>query len=118
MIASMPFARTRRSTARRFAWLLWLGLLLPVAQIAAATHALSHASQAGSHDESHPQAPHLVHCDLCLMAAAIGGAAPAAIPSTLPMVSFEESHPGDVADTPLANATVLAYRSRAPPLAS
>ena len=38
MTPPMPFARTRRLSARSFAWLLWLGLLFPVAQLAAAMH--------------------------------------------------------------------------------
>ncbi len=111
----MSLARTRRFVARRFAWLLWLGLLLPVAQLAAATHALSHARLASSRDESNPQSLHLIHCDLCLTAAAIGGAAPAAPAPTMAVASPGSSHPGAVVDAPLAAARVLAYRSRAPP---
>jgi hypothetical protein len=111
----MSNARSRRPTARRFAWLLWLGLLLPVAQLAAATHALSHARVASSRDESSPPAPHLVPCDLCLAAAAIGGAAPAAAPALLAPVSFDASPARVDILGPRATAPLLAHRSRAPP---
>jgi hypothetical protein len=114
--ARMSNLRARRHTARRFAWLLWLGLLLPVAQLAAATHSLSHARLASSRDEPGPQAPHLVHCDLCLAAAAIGGAALAAdVPMLVPS-PFDASPPRAVVHEPRATAALLAYRSRAPPV--
>ena len=112
----MSNLRVNRLAAGRFAWLLWLGLLLPVAQLAAATHALSHARQASSRDEPGPQAPHLVHCDLCLAAAAIGGAAPAADAPTLAPSPFDASPPSAVVHEPRATAALLAYRSRAPPV--
>lgn len=111
----MPIPRSRRHVARRFAWLLWLGLLLPVAQLAAATHALSHARQAATRDEPNPQAPHLAHCDLCLTAAAIGGAAPAGPVAAIVVSSSGSTQPDSVADTPHDAAPILAYRSRSPP---
>ena len=111
----MPVTRSSRFAASRFAWLLWLGLLLPVAQLAAATHALSHVRAAGS-DEPHPQAPHLAHCDLCLTAAAIGGAAPATAVATFVAPSLPSSQPEGFVAAPRSVATVLAYRSRAPPV--
>src|SRR4051794_39543302 len=64
---------------RRLIWSLLLALLLPLAQVAAAAHELSHvqaASEAGS-----KSAPVVAHCDFCAVAAAIsGGAAPSAAP--------------------------------------
>ncbi|MFG6488183.1 hypothetical protein ACG04R_15970 [Roseateles sp. BYS78W] len=57
-------------------WLLWLALLLPIAQAMAGVHALSHVS-GGRQDEG---VAHLVHCDLCLTAADLAGGAPAAEP--------------------------------------
>jgi hypothetical protein len=116
MTLPMPFARSRRFATRRFAWLLWLGLLLPVAQLAAATHALSHARLASSRDDPHPQAPHVVHCDLCLIAASVGGAAPAAAGATFIAPTLPSSLPEGVIAAPRAAVTVLAYRSRAPPV--
>lgn len=60
-------------------WLLWLALILPIAQAMAGAHALSHAG--GSRDDG---IAHLVHCDLCLTAANLGAGAPAAEPAALP----------------------------------
>lgn len=111
----MPVTRSSRFAASRFAWLLWLGLLLPVAQLAAATHALSHVRLAGSGDP-HPQAPHLAHCDLCLTAAAIGGAAPPAAVAAFVAPTLPSSQTDGFVAAPRSVATVLAYRSRAPPV--
>jgi hypothetical protein len=60
-------------------WLLWLALLLPVAQAMAGVHALSHVSS----DRLDDGIAHLVHCDLCLTAADLGTGAPAAEPAPL-----------------------------------
>ena len=56
-------------------WLLWLALLLPIAQAMAGAHALSHTSE--RRDDG---IAHLVHCDLCLAGADLGAAAPVAEP--------------------------------------
>lgn len=112
----MLLTRSSRFAASRFAWLLWLGLLLPVAQLAAATHALSHVRLAGSRDQPHPQAPHLAHCDLCLTAAAIGGVAPPAAVATFVAPTLPSSQPEGFVPALRSVATVLAYRSRAPPV--
>lgn len=66
---------------RRFArgWLLWLALLLPIAQAMAGAHALSHVT-GERQDEG---IAHLVHCDLCLTAADLGAGAPTAEPAAL-----------------------------------
>ena len=65
---------------RRFArsWLLWLALVLPIAQAMAGVHALSHVGH-GADDAI----VHLVDCDLCLTAAQLAGGAPAASPGPL-----------------------------------
>jgi len=101
------------------AWLLWLGLLLfPVAQASAAWHALSHVPLEASRSGPDKQAPHQAHCDLCLAAAAIGGAVPLAAPPTWTPPAFDHELPqAAVVDVWLA-LPARAYRSRAPPLAS
>lgn len=58
-------------------WLLWLALLLPLAQAMAGAHALSHATG----ERPGEGLAHLVHCDLCLTAADLGSGAPAAEPA-------------------------------------
>jgi hypothetical protein len=59
-------------------WLLWLALLLPVAQAMAGVHALSHVGE--RQDDG---IAHLVHCDLCLTAADLASGAPAAEPAAV-----------------------------------
>lgn len=59
-------------------WLLWLALLLPLAQACASVHALSH-----TRDRQDDGIAHLVHCDLCLAAADLNASAPGAQPPAL-----------------------------------
>jgi hypothetical protein len=114
MAASHP----RPVPPRRFAWLLWLGLLLPVAQAAAACHALAHVRGVANDESDDRQAPPAGHCDLCLAAAAISGSAPPAEPpAVLPAAIRHELPPAGLAVGWLA-LPVRAYLSRAPPGAS
>jgi hypothetical protein len=117
-IADPMRASSFRFSRRCLAWLLWIGLLLPVAQVAAAAHALSHASQEASRNGDGTQAAAQAHCDLCLIGAAIGAAAPLAERPTLTTVTVSRPAP-QAASAELPPAVpVLAYRSRAPPDAS
>jgi len=70
-------------------WLLWLALLLPIAQAMAGVHALSHVSG----DRQDDGISHLVHCDLCLTAADLGTGAPAAEPVALVDASVTHAAP-------------------------
>lgn len=102
------------------AWLLWLALLLPMAQTAAVWHGLSHVAPAtataASQAPDDPAAPHGAHCDLCLSAATVGtGALPgAALP--LPVVALRHVLPRTAARQAWLAPASLAYQSRAPPL--
>jgi hypothetical protein len=69
-------------------WLLWLALLLPIAQAMAGVHALSHVG-----DRQDDGIAHLVHCDLCLTAADLGAGAPAAEPVVLAVGSATHAAP-------------------------
>jgi hypothetical protein len=110
--------RSRPVSQRRLAWLLWFGLLFPMAQASAAWHALSHVPQEVRRAADDKQAPHQTHCDLCLMAAAIGGGAPLAEPPSVIAPAIDrELPPADVVAVWIARPA-RAYRSRAPPLAS
>lgn len=108
--------RFHSAPPRRLAWLLWLALLLPLAQSATAWHAVSHSTTgAPAHDGK--QALHPVHCDLCLAAAALGGGA-------LPTASQWVVHPAARHQAPQASPgspwlplLARAYHSRAPPSA-
>jgi hypothetical protein len=114
MHASPP----RTASSRRFAWLLWFGLLLPVAQLAAASHALSHTGDLIGNPVDGKQAAHASHCDLCLSAAAIAGGAPLGTAPLFVQPRLRHAAPeqpfAELAPAPLA----LAYLSRAPPPAS
>jgi hypothetical protein len=97
---------------RRSSWLLWLALLFVLAQAAATVHAVSHLSQElGSRHGGLVHAP----CELCLIGASIGGAAPAADPPVAlhPVLGhvLAPVQPGPLE----RGAAALAYRSRAPP---
>jgi Protein of unknown function (DUF2946) len=114
----MRAPRSSRFSRRCLTWLVWLGLLLPFAQVSAAVHALSHARADASRDSDGKQAPQASHCDLCLVAAAIGGAAPPAKAATfVPVAVGHELAPVNFAGVWPA-APAHAYRSRAPPDAS
>ena len=100
---------------RRFAWLLWFALLLPIAQAAATCHALSHTpAQWG--DVHGKQLLHEGHCDLCLMAAALGGAALPGEPPASPHPVGRYETPQVAPSAPWIALPARAYRSRAPPL--
>src|ERR1019366_594534 len=114
----MHASRVRPASPRRFAWLLWLGLLLPVAQAAAACHVLSHARGVASGEADGKQTPHASHCDLCLMGAAIAGGALLGEPPAFSHPAFRHELPrGGFAGVWLA-LPIHAYLSRAPPGAS
>lgn len=103
---------------RRFAWLLWLGLLLPVAQAAAMCHAVSHLRGAISGEADEKGTPHASHCDLCLTAASIaGGALISETPVFSPPTLRHRAPVARLAGGWLARP-IRAYRSRAPPFAS
>lgn len=97
---------------RRLAWIFLLALLLPLAQVSAAAHELSHLNSQG---EPGSKSTLVSHCDLCAVAAAVTGGS-AAMASALPLIA------GPAPEAPLAPplATVaspafFAFLSRAPP---
>jgi hypothetical protein len=105
---------SRAVVQRRLVWLLWLALLLPIAQAAAMSHALSHAVADGDDDR---QAVHQTHCDLCLTAAALsGGALPEQRPS-LPHPVARHVAPQVASSGVWFALPTRAYLSRAPPIA-
>lgn len=110
--------RSLRAYARRhLPWLLWLALLMPVAQVAAAWHVLSHERVDAGGDTGGPKALHTSHCDLCLIAAAVtGGALPGRSPS-LPHAATPHAIPHAQARDSWLAPPAQAYESRAPPIA-
>lgn len=110
----MSLQALRRWTVRHpLSWVLGLALALAGAQFAAVAHELTHvATAASSHDTAHANATH--DCPTCLMAAALGGAAPA--PTTGLVVASQAVTPAAARIRRSFVARVTrAYASRAPP---
>ncbi|MEO5671022.1 MAG: hypothetical protein ABIR26_10065 [Ramlibacter sp.] len=99
----------------RFAWVLWLALVVPLAQLAVNWHAQSHwnADRIGQIDSKHALGGD--PCDLCVAAGALtggGAAGTALVVAHAPQVRAAPQTDSRVASpAPL----VLAYESRAPP---
>ena len=109
----MSLQALRRWIARHpVAWVLGLALVLGGAQIGAAAHELSHVVAASAHDDQHPNAAH--DCPTCLLAAALGGAAPAPTAIILVAPHAVAPEPARTERSFIARVT-LPYASRAPP---
>ncbi len=105
---------------RRLTWLLWLALVLPIAQSAALWHGLAqHDAAAGQTERAvdGKQAPHATHCDLCLAAAGVTGAAPVVAVPAVPLLRGRDCAAPRTDAAPSLAAAATGYRSRAPPLA-
>jgi hypothetical protein len=96
--------------------LLWLALLLALAQVVAVRHTYSHTLADGASSSvpvKHPGG--LGHCDLCVVAAGIGGAAPPSTALSLPVV--EQQSAQVAVQAPVASALPhRPYAIRAPPV--
>lgn len=86
-------------------WLLWLALVLPIAQAMAGVHAFSHLSERQGDGIAH-----LVHCDLCVTAAQLAGAAPPPALQSLPAAG-----PAALSQPPMAEAALPATPRTRPP---
>lgn len=96
-------------------WLVWLALLLPVAQSGAIGHAYSHSSLEAGGSEDDKGAPSAAQCDLCLTASGVsGGALPAATNNGAVAAARPAVPPAPLRAIWLA-PLALAYLSRAPP---
>ena len=114
----MPSLNSALSPRRRFVWLLWLMLLLPLAQTASALHVLSHATSAvagGSGKVDGEQAIDSGHCNLCLMAAALMGAAPPGTGFLLAQSIALCTQPTGMFTSVWLAPALPVYESRAPP---
>lgn len=110
MLASLRrILRSRRSIA----WLCALALWLPAAQWAAVTHALLHLHAVSQERDSPAHLP--TSCDICVVAAAIGGAAP--LPDAVLPQPTQDRYALPQTALLVASGTppLIGYRSRAPP---
>ena len=121
-----PFAmhalRSRPGFQRYFMWLLCLAFLLPIAQVAAAWHGLSHTGVEARVDtqeaaDAKRSLPHPIHCDLCLTASAVSGGAPPSASQAFALLVGRQRAPQTVFADVVVAPPALAYRSRAPPSA-
>ena len=117
----MSLQALRRWIARHpIAWVLGLALTLGGAQLAATAHEFSHVASAASeranpHVDAHADDAH--GCPICLLAAALGGAAPA--PIAIVQVASQAPLPAvPQAERSFTARVTLAYASRAPPSGS
>ncbi len=111
----MQTLRRNMLSQRHLAWLLWLVLLLPMAQTAATWHLLSHVRADQADVEGGKPAIHLSQCDLCLSAAAVVGGTPlVSAPELFQAGVFHEAPVVDLRGI-VWLATTPAYHSRAPP---
>jgi len=99
--------------SRRLAWVLWMALLLPLAQAAASWHAVSHLQLEADSDGK--QVLHATHCDLCLTAAAVHGGVPAGDAPQLAHQTLRHTAPLAVASSPWLGVFLRPYESRGPP---
>ncbi len=124
-VQAMDPTRRRSPSSLRAVWLLWLALLLPLAQSVASAHAHAHAhahERAGTsaRGDADPAdlAEHAAPCDLCLLAAALasGPLLSAGAPAWL-QPGFEPA-PQSAATGVWPGQAVLGYQSRAPPVSA
>ena len=110
----MSLQALRRWIARHpLSWVLGLALVLGGAQGAAAAHEFTHvASAAAAHDDAHVSATH--DCPICLLAAALGGAAPTPA-AGLPVASQATATVADLPQLGHVARVMRAYAPRAPP---
>ncbi len=96
-------------------WLVWLALVMPVSQAAAYAHALTHLPTTSTQRGDDLSAPAADHCELCLVAATVGGGA---LPSTSAQgvaVRVEHVEPVLRVFEPASADQHPHYLSRAPP---
>ena len=120
MFASAAARRSQRTVPRHFAWLLWLAMLLPLAQTVAACHVYSHTGELAAGTADYSKSKHAAgasHCDLCLVGSVVhGGGLPAA--ELLPALPhLPHAAPAAAFDSPWTPPLVPAYQGRAPPVA-
>ena len=110
----MSLQALRRWIARHpLSWVLGLALALGGAQFAAAAHEYTHvATAASAHDDLHATSSH--DCPTCLLAAALGGAAPAPIAIIL-VAPLAPAPAVASAERRFVPRVTLSYASRAPP---
>ena len=112
---AMHTAQHKTFAQRHMQWLLWLVLLLPLAQTLGSWHLVAHLPTQQSTQREDPQALHPDDCSLCTSAAALIGGAPLATPPKLPQTLALFKAPPATRIGIFTAPTAIAYESRAPP---
>lgn len=108
--------RRRSPSSLRAVWLLWLALLVPLAQSVALVHAHAHERAGSSERRDADQAAQAAPCDLCLAAAALAGGPLLHGGPQAWVQPGSERAPRSAAPGVWPGQAVLGYQSRAPPL--
>ncbi|WP_018987774.1 hypothetical protein [Aromatoleum toluclasticum] len=115
MFSTEHTPRSRTAAPRHLAWLLWLALLLPIGQLAAMCHAVTHVSEETSRQAGREKGLPDKACDLCLIAAALGGGGLRGVPPPPPDLTARHEVPQAALDGTWLPLHARAYLSRAPP---
>lgn len=105
----------RIARSSRIAWVLWLALLLPLAQAAANWHVQSHWDTERSGSPADSDALGALHCSICLSAAAVTGGGAASTPLAMAHAPASQPAAQSPAPSPRSAPVPAAYQSRAPP---
>jgi hypothetical protein len=97
-------------------WLLWLAMLLPLAQTAAAWHEVSHAAARVADQDGDQKAVHAAACGLCLASAAVHGTGMAPASPVVPHPALSQWQQARTGPAGASTAPLLGYLSRAPPV--
>jgi len=106
----MPSSRS----GSRWAWVLLLALLMPLAQSVAARHTITHHGTPSQQRDAAPSALDAT-CVQCLLAAPVGAGALPGAPPAFALLGTAHAAPASPLLVEPASALALAYRSRAPP---
>ena len=102
-----------RATPARWTWLLWLAMLLPLAQVAGAAHEVSHVERVRPADSQ--KALHIAQCDLCVVAAAVAAGGAASAQAGFVLADFAAAAVSAFEPAQPRAAHWQLYSSRAPP---
>jgi hypothetical protein len=111
-----PWRLAFLESQRRLGWALLLALLLPLAQAAAAGHAITHHGNPQQRDSA-PAGLLDAPCALCVLAAPLSAGALPSVQARAPALPGPQAVAAAPAWPEPASADALAYRSRAPPAA-
>jgi hypothetical protein len=114
----MFLAWLRHRSRRALPGLLWLALVLPLAQLAATGHAMGHAAEAAA-EQAQTHGPgqdgHEPPCELCLAAAALAGGGMVGTLPAGPDIAASHVAASPVQPSVWRPAPAQPYLSRAPP---